>query len=75
MAEPAAVFRKKRLTKSRISTSWVRHYLASTPQFSKNVSPSRMLQENSSGMRSLDNINLSFEFFLAYFSPDQSNTV
>ena len=79
MAEPATVFRKKRLTKRRISTSWVRHYLAFTPQFHswENVSPSLVLPENSSGMRSLllDTINLSFEFFLAYFCPDQCNTV
>ena len=57
----------------------VRHYLASTPQFHswKNVWLSLVLPENSSGMRSLllDTINLSFEFFLAYFSPDQCNTV
>lgn len=72
-------FPKKRLTKRRIITSWVRHYLAFTPQFHswENVSPSLVLPENSSGMRSLllDTINLSFEFFLAYFCPDQCNTV
>ena len=55
-AEPATIFRKKRLTKRRVSPRlFFRHFLVSTPQFHswKNVLPSLILPENSSGTRSL----------------------